>query len=282
MEHSVLVTAVRTSRPGIIAAPTEAAHSLQNALAGAGARPAFEFPPRSICLCTAFHLPLHGFSFAGIMAAEPHSINSQEERTLSTTTLAQAVWPRPNAHPAAARTRDIALVFIFSLLTAVCAQIALPLPLVPITLQTFAVLLTGALLGPRLGALSLLLYLLEGAMGLPVFAGARSAWSPSTLPLVPTILGPTAGYLVSYPVAAGLTGWLAARGWDRRAPFMLCAMLLGSLVIYAGGALWLAHFLGWHKAVLVGVAPFLAGDIVKALAAAALLPPCWKALGRRG
>ncbi len=200
---------------------------------------------------------------------------------MPTLTMAQAIWPRPAARPVDALRRDIALALGASLLTALSAQIVLPLPLVPITGQTFAVLLTGALLGPRLGALSLALYLLEGLAGLPVFTGARSAWSPSTLPLLPTILGPTAGYLLSYPFAAGLVGLLAARGWDRRAPTMLCAMLLGSLVIYTGGAGWLAHFAGLHKALAVGVAPFLAGDAIKAIAAAALLPLGWKALGRR-
>lgn len=201
---------------------------------------------------------------------------------MPTLTMAQAVWPRPLARPAAALTRDLALALGASLLTALSAQIVLPLPLVPLTGQTFAVLLAGALLGPRLGALSLALYLAEGLLGLPVFSAARSAWSPSALPLVPTILGPTAGYLLSYPFAAGLVGLLAARGWDRRAPTMLCAMLLGSLVIYAGGVGWLAHFVGLQRAVTVGVAPFVAGDLVKALAAAALLPLGWKALGRRG
>lgn len=196
--------------------------------------------------------------------------------------MAQAVWPRPAARPAAAWTRDITLALGFSILTALSAQVAFGPPLVPITGQTFAVLLTGALLGPRLGALSLALYLLEGLTGMPVFAHGRSAWTPSSLPLLPTIIGPTAGYLLSYPFAAGLVGLLASRGWDRRAPSMLCAMLLGSLVIYAGGAGWLAHFAGLHKALALGVAPFLLGDCVKALAAAALLPLGWKALGRRG
>ncbi len=202
---------------------------------------------------------------------------------MPTLTMAQAVWPRPHPAPrAAAYAHDVTLALAFSILTAACAQVAIPLPLVPITMQTFAVLLTGALLGPKVGALAMTLYLLEGLAGLPVFTQGRSAWSPSNLPLVPTILGPTAGYLWSYPLAAGLVGLLASRGWDRRVPTMLCAMLLGSGVIYAGGTLWLAHFLGLHRAVMAGVAPFILGDCVKALAAAALLPAGWKALGRRG
>lgn len=195
-------------------------------------------------------------------------------------TLTQALWPRPVARPMA-WGRDAALVLAFSLLTAVAAQVTVPLPLVPITGQTFAVLLTGALLGPRLGAMAMAAYLLEGLAGLPVFAEGRSAWSPSNIPLLPTILGPTAGYLFSYPLAAGLVGALAGRGWDRRPATMLAAMLLGSVVIYVGGAGWLAHYIGLHKALLLGVAPFVGGDAVKGLAAAALLPAGWKLVGTR-
>jgi len=154
---------------------------------------------------------------------------------LSSLTLAQAVWPRRPESRTAAWGRDAALAVAFSLLTAASAQLTIPLPYVPITAQTFMVLLTGALLGPRLGALSLLLYLAEGCMGLPFFAGGHSAWGPSRVPDVPYILGTTAGYLYSYPFAAALVGWLAERGWDRKPGTMLLAMLLGSLVIFACG-----------------------------------------------
>ena len=192
-------------------------------------------------------------------------------------TLAQVMWPRPASRPI---VHDAMLVVCFSLLTGLAAQINIPLPLVPITGQTFAVLLTGALLGPRLGALAMVAYLLEGLAGLPVFAYWHSAWSPSAIPALPTILGPTAGYLISYPFAAGLVGLLASRGWDRKPLPTLAAMLLGSAIIYLFGAGWLAHFIGLRGAILGGVLPFLGGDAVKALAAAALLPAGWKALGR--
>jgi len=189
--------------------------------------------------------------------------------------MAQAVWPRRADDRTAAWGRDAFLALAFSLLTALSAQAVIPLPFtpVPITGQTFAVLLTGALLGPRLGAMTLALYLLEGGMGLPVFAhGAAGA---------ARLLGPTGGYLLSYPFAAALVGGLATRGWDRRPLTMLAAMLLGSLVVFALGAGWLAHFVGPAHAFTGGVLPFLPGDMVKALLAAGLVPLGWKWIGAK-
>ena len=189
--------------------------------------------------------------------------------------MAQAVWPRRADDRTAAWGRDAFLALAFSLLTALSAQAVIPLPFtpVPITGQTFAVLLTGALLGPRLGAMTLALYLLEGGMGLPVFAhGAAGA---------ARLLGPTGGYLLSYPFAAALVGGLAERGWDRRPATMLAAMLLGSLVVFTMGAGWLAHFVGPAHALTGGVLPFLPGDMIKALLAAGLVPLGWKCLGAK-
>ena len=200
---------------------------------------------------------------------------------MTTLTMAQAVWPRRAAHPAAAWGRDAALALAFSLLTAVSAQVTIHLPLVPLTMQTFVVLLTGALLGPRLGFLTMALYLGEGLAGLPVFAEGHSAWTPGTLPGVPVIFGLSAGYLVSYPFAAAFVGWLAERGWDRKPLTMLAAMLLGSLMIFAFGAGWLGHLLGYSRALPLGVLPFLPGDVLKALLAAGLLPLGWKMLGAK-
>ena len=198
--------------------------------------------------------------------------------------MAQAVWPRRADNRTAAWGRDAFLALAFSLLTALSAQVTIHLPLIPLTMQTFSVLLAGALLGPRLGALAMLLYLAEGLAGLPVFAEGRSAWTPSTLPGVPVILGLSAGYLLSYPFAAALVGGLATRGWDRRPLTMLAAMLLGSVIVFALGAGWLAHFVGPAHAFTGGVLPFLPGDVVKALLAAGLVPFGWKWLGakRRG
>ena len=172
--------------------------------------------------------------------------------------------------------RGALLIVGFSLLTAAAAQVVVPLPFtpVPLTGQTFAVLLTGALLGPRLGALAMLAYLAEGAAGLPFFrAGAGG---------LAHLAGPTAGYLFAFPAAAYVTGHFAERGWDRRFLTAAAAMALGSLVILAAGWAWLALATGAAGgAFRLGVLPFLPGDLVKiALAAAAL--PAGRALLRRG
>ncbi|HEX8070145.1 MAG TPA: biotin transporter BioY [Pyrinomonadaceae bacterium] len=173
--------------------------------------------------------------------------------------------------------RGLALVVAFSLLTALAAQVAVPLPFtpVPVTLQTFAVLLTGALLGARLGALAMIAYLLEGACGLPFFSLGRGG-------VLHLLFAPTAGYLLAYPLAAYVTGWLAERGWDRKYPSAAAAMALGSLVILAGGWLRLLRFASPTAAFAQGVAPFLLGDVVKVALAAAVLPTGWALLRRNG
>jgi biotin transport system substrate-specific component len=173
--------------------------------------------------------------------------------------------------------RSLALVVAFSLLTALAAQVAVPLPFtpVPITLQTFAVLLTGALLGRRLGALAMLAYLFEGACGLPFFAQGFGGVGY-------LLFAPTSGYLLSYPLAAFMTGWLAERGWDRRFPTAAAAMALGSSIILACGWLGLLRFVSPAHAFVQGVAPFIVGDIVKVALAAAVLPTGWALLRRTG
>lgn len=166
------------------------------------------------------------------------------------------------------------LVIAFSLLTALAAQVVIPLPWtpVPITGQTFAVLLTGALLGSRLGALAMIAYLIEGASGLPFFRSGNGG-------LHYLLASPTAGYLFSYPLAAFVTGWLAERGWDKRFPKAAAAMAIGSIVILLCGWSWLALFYtSARNAWSIGVAPFLLGDIVKIALAAAVLPTGWAIL----
>jgi biotin transport system substrate-specific component len=174
-------------------------------------------------------------------------------------------------------TRSFVLVVGFSLLTALAAQVVVPLPFtpVPLTGQSFAVLLTGALLGPRLGVLAMLAYLAEGAAGLPFFrAGAGG---------VGHLSGATAGYLLAFPAAACVTGLLAERGWDRRFLTAAAAMALGSLVILAGGWVWLTlMFRTGAEAFWLGVAPFLPGDVLKIALAAAALPGGWALLRRLG
>ncbi len=168
---------------------------------------------------------------------------------------------------------DSLLVLAGTALMALSARLTFYLPFtpVPITGQTFGVLLLGAALGARRGALTMLLYLVEGAAGLPVFSagGCCVAW----------LSGPTAGYLWSYPLAAFVVGALAQRGWDRRPLLAAIAMLAGSGVIYLVGLPWLAAFVGRDRVVEAGLLPFVAGDLVKIAAAAAVLPSVWAATG---
>jgi biotin transport system substrate-specific component len=173
------------------------------------------------------------------------------------------------------RVRGLALVVAFSLLTALAAQVAIPLPWtpVPITGQTFAVLLTGALLGSRLGALAMIAYLIEGASGLPFFAAGGSG--PARL-----FFSPTSGYLLAYPAAAFVVGLLAERGWDRRFMTAAAMMAIGSIVILLGGWTWLARFISPALAWDMGVAPFLVGDVIKIALAAAVLPSGWALVKR--
>lgn len=175
------------------------------------------------------------------------------------------------------RVKTVALVVAFSLLVALSAQVVIPLPFtpVPITLQTFAVLLTGALLGSRLGAAALLLYIAEGALGLPFFRGGNGGW-------LYLLVSPTAGYLLAYPLAAFVTGRLAERGWDRRFLTAAAAIAVGSIVILCGGWLGLLRFYSAGQAFALGVAPFIIGDILKIALAAAALPSGWALLRKKG
>ena len=170
--------------------------------------------------------------------------------------------------------RQVGLVIGFSLLTALAAQVVIPIGPVPITGQTFAVLLTGALLGSRLGAMAMIAYLIEGASGLPFFAGGHFG--------LVHLMGPTGGYLVAFPAAAFITGAFTEHGWDRHFFSATAAMAIGSIVIIVSGCVWfsLLTHTSIVNAVRVTVAPFILGDIVKILLAAAVLPTGWKLLRR--
>jgi biotin transport system substrate-specific component len=172
--------------------------------------------------------------------------------------------------------RDIVLVLAASVLIAVSAQIAIPLLPVPMTLQPVAVLLVGAALGSTRGALAATLYLLEGLGGLPVFAGAKFGAA--------VFLGPTAGYLLAFPLAAWIAGRISERAWGRSIVLTVLGMTLALATIHLGGWSWLATAMGLGpaQAFAVGVAPFLVSDIVKIAIAATLLPAAQHLVGTRG
>ena len=171
-------------------------------------------------------------------------------------------------------TRSVSLAVVFSLLTALAAQIVIPIGPVPITAQTFAVLLSGALLGSRLGAMAMIMYLIEGTSGLPFFYGGHGG--------VAHLLGPTGGYLVAFPAAAFITGAFAEHGWDKRFLTAVAAMVVGSAVITLAGWAWLLQFKSLSAAFAAGFSKFiLAGDAIKILLAAAVLPSGWALLKRK-
>jgi biotin transport system substrate-specific component len=192
--------------------------------------------------------------------------------TVSTTepTLISALWP---VRAATAALRWIVLMIVGSALLAVCSQIAVPLQPVPITMQTFAVLVIAMAYGWRLGAATVALYLAEGAVGLPVFA--EFSGGPATL------FGPTGGYLLGFVLAAAIVGYLGERGWDRDIPRTALAMLAGNIALYVPGLFWLSGFVdGFENAITYGLMPFLGGDLLKLALAAFLMPLAWRLVGR--
>ena len=189
--------------------------------------------------------------------------------------LAAVLWP-DRADGFSAVARAVILVALGTALLALSAKINLPLPYVPMTLQTLVVLMIGAAYGWRLGTATVIAYLAEGAIGLPVFAGPVGGLAP--------LLGPTAGYLAGFVAAAFITGWLSERGWDRSVPRLFVAMGLGHIVILAAGFAWLAFGmkLGVEKAWLVGIVPFVAASVIKNALGAAFVPAIRHMLDRRG
>jgi len=172
-------------------------------------------------------------------------------------------------------TRSFGLVIVFSLFIAACAQFVIPLGDVPITGQSFAVLLTGALLGSRLGAAAVIAYLIEGAVGLPFFAGGGSG--------IVRFMGPTGGYLIAFPAAAFVTGAFAEFGWDKRYHTAVVAMAIGSLVILMTGWAWYTIITNTPADVSfkLAVLRFIPGDIIKIALGAAVLPTGWALLKRK-
>jgi biotin transport system substrate-specific component len=188
--------------------------------------------------------------------------------------IVAVLWPSGSDRTADAM-RILVLVVLGTVLLTVAAKINLPLPFVPMTLQTLVVLVIGAVYGWRLGTATVLVYLVEGAIGLPVFAGPSGGLA--------ALLGPTAGYLFGFVVAAFVTGLLSGRGWDRSVLRLFVAMSIGHISILALGFAWLAFGmkLGTEKAWLVGVLPFLAASIVKSALGAALVSAIRRLVDRR-
>lgn len=186
-------------------------------------------------------------------------------------TLAEQVFSQNRSF-----ARNAMLAIGGSLLLWASAKLQVPFYPVPMTMQTFVVLMIGTAYGWRLGAVTVALYLAEGALGLPVFAG-----TPEKGIGLAYMVGPTGGYLVGYVVAAAACGWLASLGWGRKVSTTIFSMLVGNAMIYAFGLAWLGAVVGWDKPVLAwGLTPFLLGDLLKLVLAAAILPMAWKAARR--
>jgi biotin transport system substrate-specific component len=184
------------------------------------------------------------------------------------TTLAAALWTRT----ATSRVHQAALVLLGTVLIAISAQIQVPFWPVPMTMQTFAVLIIGATYGWRLGGATLIAYLVEGAIGLPVFAQFSAG--------AHVLVGPTAGYLFGFVVAAVVTGYLAERGYGRNLATAAVSFILGTVVIFAFGLAYLASLIGIEGAITHGLMPFILSEPTKVALATLLLPTCWKLVGR--
>jgi biotin transport system substrate-specific component len=186
-------------------------------------------------------------------------------RTAAQPTLVSALW---SAAAGAGWLRTAVLAVVGSLFLTVSAKIQVPFWPVPMTMQTFAVLVIGMTYGPRLGVATVALYLAEGAMGLPVFAGAAAG--PAYM------AGPTGGYLAGFVVSAFVLGHLARRGWDRTLLSGLAAFVIGDTVLFACGMAWLAILAGVETALTAGLLPFLPGEALKIALATALTVAGWR------
>ena len=188
-----------------------------------------------------------------------------EPATAGHSPLAELLWPRREDRSFRA-LRGAILIALGTALLTLSAKVNLPLPYVPMTLQTLVVLMIGAAYGWRLGSLTVIAYLAEGAIGLQVFAGPLVGLAP--------LVGPTAGYLYGFVLAAFATGWLSQRGWDHQVLWLFVAMAIGHVLILGTGFAWLAFGmkLGAGKAWLVGIMPFIAASLVKNALGATLVP----------
>ena len=184
--------------------------------------------------------------------------------------LSEVILPRDGRQ--AKLVKQIALVLVGVMLLILSAKIKIPMIPVPMTMGTFAVLSIGAVYGPRLGLMTIIGYMIVGALGFDVFASSSSEKFG-----VSYMMGSTGGYLVGYVLAILVLGWTARQGWDRSILKMAAAMVLGNVIIYVPGLLWLATLYGWDQPIFTwGLTPFLVGDLVKLGLAALLLPGAWR------
>jgi len=171
----------------------------------------------------------------------------------------------------------VLLAVVGSLALWASAKVSIPFYPVPMTMQTFVVLTIGMAYGWRLGAATIMLYLAEGALGLPVFSA-----TPERGIGLAYMFGPTGGYLLGFLFSATVVGWLAERGWDRNVVSTLAAMTIGTAIIFATGVLWLGSIIGWDKPILaLGATPFMLGAALKIALAATTLPFAWKLLKKK-
>ncbi len=183
-------------------------------------------------------------------------------------TLTFSIWPQAQF----SLLYKLLLAVFGTILLTISAKIQIPFYPVPMTIQTFVVLCLGMAFGWKLAGATILLYLLEGALGLPVFAG-----TPEKGIGLAYMMGGTGGYLLGFLLAAMLCGYLAQRGWDRKPSTTAAAMLLGNVVIYLPGLIWLGALFGWDKPILQwGLTPFILGDITKLALACLTMPFLWK------
>ncbi|NKB28262.1 MAG: biotin transporter BioY [Rhodobacteraceae bacterium] len=186
--------------------------------------------------------------------------------------LAEAIGPASGTQ---LRIKQVVLVVLGIAALAIAAKIRVPMWPVPITMGTFAVLTVGATYGARLGLVTILGYMLIGALGFDVFAGSSAEKFGLSY-----MMGGTGGYLVGYVLAVAALGALARAGWDRSVGKMAAALLIGNVLIYVPGILWLGQLFGWDQPILAwGLWPFLIGDAVKLVLAALLVPALWKLVG---
>ena len=184
-------------------------------------------------------------------------------------TLISAIWPEEETSKLA---RNVVLAILGTALLTISAKVQVPFYPVPMTMQTYVVLVIGMAYGWRLGGATVLLYLAEGAAGLPVFAAGGG---------YPYFAGPTGGYLVGFLAAAVAIGWLAERGWDRNPLYSVLAMAVGTAIIFALGVAWLTNLIGFDAAIANGLVPFIYGAVVKLALAAATLPFAWRVVRRK-